>query len=851
MFYHQCLCSPTVSTLIKAIRNQQLKSWPGLTIELIKKHLPPASATARGHMVRTRQGTNSTRNMRQEIIDARTEADSINPPEQVCTAIDNEMFVFAALADTNADTIYTDLTGRFPVRSYSGMQYLFIAYIYTINAILIRPMPSRTDASMIAAFTDVYDYLEARKCKPKLHVLDNECSKAVRNYVTSKDTKIQLVEPHNHRVNAAEPAVKTVKAHFKSALATLDKNCPLQLWDKFLPQVQDTLNMLRTSRRNAKISAYEEMEGAFDYNKTPMAPLGTKALAYIAPDERASWQMHCSDAFYVGRAPNHYRLLQFYDPTTCNYKITGTYELFPSHCNVPSISEGDRTIIAATDLLHEIGAYVPTTAAGKCAHSKILHKLTSVLGIATHGKKGGNRNGTPSRVNAGSPRVQNDATTSIDTTSPRVVRATRQVHQRHTRNNTPVPTTMQVIEPPVQKAPNNKSGTTESTQLHAPPAFPMIRKRGRRARKVHGVTIGSARNSSKQASRKRIQNLVTLQLQHDKQTNLNNELEQRTYKLPQEKSYISFHVPTPKSSKPLPIPITQDEEDEDEGETPIATPNRRSPRRTTNLHNLLASHVIFVGTAILENATKNLQPDSLFHTNIEEFANGVVHPETNETITKYSKLIKEPILRDVWLKAMCIELGRLANGYGDTEGTNTFKFMSHDEISNIPGDRTVTYARIVVDYRPQKKDPNRVRITAGGNLIDYPGELTTRTADLTTSKILWNSTISTPGARYCCADAKNFYLCTPLDRHEYMRMPVELIPPEIIDLYDLTPKIKNGYVYMEIIRGMYGLPQSGMLANKLLKERLEEDGFIELPHTPGLFKHKTRPVWFCLTVDDF
>ncbi|KAL7530049.1 hypothetical protein ACHAXR_003282 [Thalassiosira sp. AJA248-18] len=84
-----------------------------------------------------------------------------------------------------------------------------------------------------------------------------------------------------------------------------------------------------------------------------------------------------------------------------------------------------------------------------------------------------------------------------------------------------------------------------------------------------------------------------------------------------------------------------------------------------------------------------------------------------------------------------------------------------------------------------------------------------------------------------------------------MRMPVDLIPPEIIELYNLQPKIKNGYVYMEIQRGMYGLPQSGMLANKLLKERLEEYGFAELPHTPGLFKHETRPIWFCLTVDDF
>ena len=64
--------------------------------------------------------------------------------------------------------------------------------------------------------------------------------------------------------------------------------------------------------------------------------------------------------------------------------------------------------------------------------------------------------------------------------------------------------------------------------------------------------------------------------------------------------------------------------------------------------------------------------------------------------------------------------------------------MTVDEIRKIPPDRVVTHARIVVDYRPQKSDPNRVRITVGGNLLkdDYPGELTTRTADLTTSKIL-------------------------------------------------------------------------------------------------------------------
>ena len=142
-------------------------------------------------------------------------------------------------------------------------------------------------------------------------------------------------------------------------------------------------------------------------------------------------------------------------------------------------------------------------------------------------------------------------------------------------------------------------------------------------------------------------------------------------------------------------------------------------------------------------------------------------------------------------KAMCIELGRLAQGYGDTKGTNTVEFMSHEEIANIPKDQTVTYARIVVDYRAQKTDPNRVRITVGGNLIDYPYELTTRTADLTTPKIMWNSVVSTRDARYICADVKNFYLCTPLDRPEYMRMPAKYLPDEFIKHYGLANKIKN------------------------------------------------------------
>jgi hypothetical protein len=116
-------------------------------------------------------------------------------------------------------------------------------------------------------------------------------------------------------------------------------------------------------------------------------------------------------------------------------------------------------------------------------------------------------------------------------------------------------------------------------------------------------------------------------------------------------------------------------------------------------------------------------------------------------------------------------------------------------------------------------------MTVGGNLIDYPFELTTRMADMVSSKILWNSVISTKGARFAGADIKTMYLKTPVDQFEYMKMPIALIPADIIAHYNLNKKVLDGHVYMEIRKGMYGLPQAGILANKLLKKRLARHGY--------------------------
>jgi hypothetical protein len=120
-------------------------------------------------------------------------------------------------------------------------------------------------------------------------------------------------------------------------------------------------------------------------------------------------------------------------------------------------------------------------------------------------------------------------------------------------------------------------------------------------------------------------------------------------------------------------------------------------------------------------------PDRVHHIiNIKEVCNDVIHPVTKETIMKYNNLMNNPDLKNLWVPAMSNELHRLAQGkVGITAATNTIFFLSHEKISRIPKDHTVTYARIVINHQPQKDDPNCICITVGGNLINYPYKLTT------------------------------------------------------------------------------------------------------------------------------
>ncbi|KAL7474880.1 hypothetical protein ACHAW6_000826, partial [Cyclotella cf. meneghiniana] len=100
-------------------------------------------------------------------------------------------------------------------------------------------------------------------------------------------------------------------------------------------------------------------------------------------------------------------------------------------------------------------------------------------------------------------------------------------------------------------------------------------------------------------------------------------------------------------------------------------------------------------------------------------------------------------------------------------------------------------------------------------------------------------------------DIKDFYLNTPMEWPKFMRFKLDILPKEIIDAYSLLNKEIDGWVYVQIEKGMYGLPQTGILANKLLARRLDADDYYQCQFTPGLWHHKWQPITFSLVVDDF
>jgi len=166
-------------------------------------------------------------------------------------------------------------------------------------------------------------------------------------------------------------------------------------------------------------------------------------------------------------------------------------------------------------------------------------------------------------------------------------------------------------------------------------------------------------------------------------------------------------------------------------------------------------------------------------------------------------------------------------------------------------------------YNPQTKEKlnsdgsvrYRIRGTAGGDRVNYPGDVSARTADMEVVKALIHSAASDrahgTGGLLLTADIVDFYLGTPLERPEYVRIPLRYIPATVLDKYQLRSFLANGSILFQINKCMYGLPQAGLLSQRRLIAHLAMHGYTQDANVPCLFTHADLGTTFTLVVDDF
>ena len=99
----------------------------------------------------------------------------------------NHCFCFATFADKTTGTIYIDMTGKFPYQSLEGMQYVFVCYDYTTNAILAKPIQDTKNETIEKAFKCTFEYLEQKGFKPCLNIIDNQATSIIKKYLKTKE----------------------------------------------------------------------------------------------------------------------------------------------------------------------------------------------------------------------------------------------------------------------------------------------------------------------------------------------------------------------------------------------------------------------------------------------------------------------------------------------------------------------------------------------------------------------------------------------------------------------------------------------------------------------------------------
>ena len=348
IYHHTTLGCPVPSTLLRAIRRGHLTTFPGLTTQLITKHLPKSIATTLGHQDQEAKNLRTTRTAPSSLNDELDDDDDTAP-----TLASRSHQVSVILLDNQHHLkSYSDQTGRFPVPSSRGNHYIFVLYHQDTNTIHAVAIPNRKAASIRNAWEQTHRILVHQGHPPDLHILDNECSQDLKDAFLKYQIKFQRVPPKEHRANAAERAIRTFKNHFVSVLCAADSKFPLSEWDRLLPQTTLTLNLLRSSRIHPSLSAHASLFGQFDFNRTPLAPMGTQIIAHTPSETRTTFGEHGTVGWYIGPSLEHYRCWKCYFPETMSERNVLKVDFFPQKIAFPTFTRDAYLKQTAEDMLH-------------------------------------------------------------------------------------------------------------------------------------------------------------------------------------------------------------------------------------------------------------------------------------------------------------------------------------------------------------------------------------------------------------------------------------------------------------------------------------------------------------------
>jgi hypothetical protein len=268
--------------------------FPGIKRGDFIKYQPSSAAEAKGHLRGTRY-----HKLRPHLKFLPPDPEGSEGDSQAPTEGEDEILAFkfdlkeeVSKPDLSADETHGDLTGPFPIRSRDGNKYLLVMFSTGGNFIHIEPIKDREGPNIAKAYSKGIEFFREKGINTSIERIDNEISLAFKRMCKDKDVKIEYVPPGQHRANIAERMIAVVKSYLISALATSSPFFPIDLWDLLLPQVEITINLLRPSRVDPRISAYEALHGKFNFNKTPLAPPGSECIILERPNERATWPTH-------------------------------------------------------------------------------------------------------------------------------------------------------------------------------------------------------------------------------------------------------------------------------------------------------------------------------------------------------------------------------------------------------------------------------------------------------------------------------------------------------------------------------------------------------------------------------